>query len=411
MRFFLIFLLILACFIANVDAQEANIDYEFEVSRICRNLQSRQYRNRLNAANQLEDLPNDANQYLLKKLDELDIRSRLIIIDVLTNKKDINVVHYITNNLNTFNVIYDSRLANACRKFNYNAWEIIKEKTIDQRFEDLNRRFEDFKFLFVKNELIERFYEVYEIALYRSYSFNKFNPLLLYENYSLKVLKKIVLQPNEFLNNFKSYRYYIREVALRLISDSKLNGTYQILQDIKTELQITTAGLNLYNFQREERRLIDLIDFLAYTYNYKFEAMLMINSLKLEMRYFGEEEKIYLEIQLGNIYMLINEYQKAIDIFNNIIKKINNDQERRDVLINISYKLLTIYSLRNEIDLAMDMLKFLIENHYTDLDWVYRDYNLLRLWNTNEFKIFMNELKEREIYKEYFPQFEPGERD
>lgn len=107
--------------------------------------------------------------------------------------------------------------------------------------------------------------------------------------------------------------------------------------------------------------------------------------------------------QLASIFLYTKRYELAVAHLSRVVDL--GDSMYTGVA---HYNLGCAYSKLGDTESAMQAVKKALNNGFTDFEWMFRDHDLENLWGTDDFKSWIDELRQHPVYMALIPGWEPG---
>ena len=372
-----------------------------------RKLDSHRYSERLNACRELEELPQEATEILVKRYPQLkNSRLKSLMLKILTNRKYegiqkliIDEFPYLLENKDTLLKIL---LRTPKKSFNLLKFQLFENPSRSDRQPVIEAVYREF----IKRSILEIFRnyfdKVYKSTKYGFYE-NDFKLIQSYGEEGANVVAQIAHYDPLIKNDLNFYNIsYIRMLAVRvlalqqhpdLINLIKQSESFSFINGIRIEIQIALFHLeNNLSILREINQKKEAA-FIGSTISWKFMNW----------------------VEAGMLYTRIGKFDNAISMFNtaatfiaNRIKPDDLDSQRENFCA-LYINLAEIYTIKQDFNKVSQSLDALL-SYYNDQEiweFIFNNRNLQDFWDSDLFLKWITN-KRSEKFSNFIPDKTPG---
>lgn len=370
------------------------------------------YSVRATAAQELKALPKAADALLVARLEKLNVRQQLLMIDVLCSRQAPGTPGAVFKILPGLPVTSDELVYQALRRFGDQAWEALRDSLWGEAGSPApagrHPRLELFFKAMVRREVLQLFKDQLATGARTGYYAEMFAPTFRYGDHTVEILGQILRQNEEVRGEFDGLSAMMAQIlAARALGETGRPKAKEVLlaalKDMGSNQQ---GGMGLRATPQEA------CAFALYVLGEKKEAQNYIKALQDRVNASAGPSKARPLVELADAYTSVKEYDLALAAFEEAIALMARQGRRpnnfTDELSLAYYNCACVLSRMKQIDRGMERLKQAVAAGFDNLSWMWRDRDLANLWPTDAFKAWADELRKDEKFAKRVPKWEPG---
>ena len=376
------------------------------------------------AMQELAALPEDANKELVAKFKNATIYEKIILIEVFALRKQESACSDIVEVIEFLPESAAPRIAAALDNIGDKGWQMLvkqieaKNKQGTARTPKLEKVYQ----LLVRERILNFYIEQVDSRRF-AYFRDDYAEIFKFGQIALDVLKDLIFNKDNILGNFPPDKTdKIREYIVRSLGDSGLPECKAIIEKAQSEFQ----GYNSYRWYYDETA--SELDFSAicslalYNLGDTKKAELLFSNADETLKKMSSLVYFDQMFYKANMFMIVHKLDEAEEVFNKAIETIDEKEDNSAFKRKKAYawyKLATIAGIRAQAEKdeeakgtlrrqCLQKLKAAYRAGFNDFSRIFLDKNIQILWETGEFKKWIEKLRKDEELKELIPTWEPG---